>query len=393
MGTSGTAVDFRDSNRTIFIRNTRRVSAGFNAFDIQNASSRVDWTNISISALGTQSRGTFTVTDNADVNFDSCTFTDMNTFGFLANSAVIDSTFRRCNEITAPGSVFTGTLIATPTVAADSYALRWNPSTAQDTNGYLDNMAFTKGTNAHHAIRFSTYKASHDLIGISFSGFNASNAQNDSTLYFDDTGSDVTWTINLIGCSGNISYKKARAGDTVTLVSDPVALAVHVQDSITGTAISGARVWAAVTSTAGGRYYNTSVSSITQTGGTATATVADTSSLVTGNYVWIQGAGVEAYNGTKQITVTGGTTFTFAIDSGTASPAGGTITATFVVINGTTDGSGNISGTFSWSASQPITGRVRDADGTPFYYKTGPFSGTIDSANGLAVTVQMIRDE
>jgi hypothetical protein len=70
-----------------------------------------------------------------------------------------------------------------------------------------------------------------------------------------------------------------------------------------------------------------SVSSLTRSGSTATATTSITNSLVTGDSVTIAGANQTEYNGTFTITVTGGTTFTYAVSGTPATPATGTITA------------------------------------------------------------------
>lgn len=72
-----------------------------------------------------------------------------------------------------------------------------------------------------------------------------------------------------------------------------------------------------------------SVSSITQSGGTATVTTSDAHGFNAGQYVTIAGADQSGYNGAVQIvSVPSTTTFTYAVDSGTVSPATGTITAT-----------------------------------------------------------------
>ena len=42
----GSAVDFRDSNKNIFVQDTRKVSSGFNKIEVRQATSRVDWTGI-----------------------------------------------------------------------------------------------------------------------------------------------------------------------------------------------------------------------------------------------------------------------------------------------------------------------------------------------------------
>lgn len=72
-----------------------------------------------------------------------------------------------------------------------------------------------------------------------------------------------------------------------------------------------------------------SVSSITQTSGTATVTTAAAHGFLAGQYVTIAGANQSGYNGAVQIiSVPSTTTFTYSVDSGTVSPATGTITAT-----------------------------------------------------------------
>ncbi len=75
------------------------------------------------------------------------------------------------------------------------------------------------------------------------------------------------------------------------------------------------------------------VSSITQTAGVATVTTAtphglSTSTFGAAAYVTIAGANQAAYNGVQEVIVTGASTFTFVVDSGTTTPATGTITIT-----------------------------------------------------------------
>src|SRR3989344_3217162 len=87
------AVDFRDSNKTIFIQDTRKVYSSFNKVEIRQASSRVDWTGISFVCLSpstTASKGALEMIDAADMNIESCTFIDMDTFIFL-NTATINN--------------------------------------------------------------------------------------------------------------------------------------------------------------------------------------------------------------------------------------------------------------------------------------------------------------
>lgn len=113
LGSGVVPVDFRDSNRNIVVDACPRAYADFNKIEVRCVTSRVDWTSVGIQALtpnvsGTQTRGVFKVIDDADVNFDSCTFTDMSYFTFLPSSTSINTTWRRCDQVTQSGSVFTG---------------------------------------------------------------------------------------------------------------------------------------------------------------------------------------------------------------------------------------------------------------------------------------------
>lgn len=222
LGDDTTSVDFRDSNRAIVVEDTSRAYLDFNRIEIRHASSRVDWTNVSFLALGTLSPGTFEMHAAADVNLDGCLFQNMYTFIFLSTGDAVNCTWVSCKMITGGGGLFNGSKVLTSDVDTDASAFSWDVAT--DPDGYLDNMIFSKGTNAHHAITFgSSTPTTINLNGIDFQGFNASDGQNDSALYFPDTGSDVAWVVNASGCTGNIKYKKVRAGDTVTINLDQVS--------------------------------------------------------------------------------------------------------------------------------------------------------------------------
>jgi len=67
---------------------------------------------------------------------------------------------------------------------------------------------------------------------------------------------------------------------------------------------------------------------LTQSGGTATATSTEAHGFLRGMHITIAGADQTEYNGSQEIlTVPSTTTFTFTVDSGATSPATGTITA------------------------------------------------------------------
>lgn len=105
-------VNFVDSNKNIYVQDTRKVYAGFNRIEVRNTSSVVTWTSINMLATGSTSRGDFECIDNATVTKDGCTFTDMGTFKYLTNSTVTGSTYRRCQVVTTGGAIFTNNLFA-----------------------------------------------------------------------------------------------------------------------------------------------------------------------------------------------------------------------------------------------------------------------------------------
>lgn len=393
--TGGTLVDFRDSNKSISIALSRKTATSFNAIEIQNTSSRVDWDSCVFTALGTNSRGTVTVTDNCDVNISACSFTGMDTFAFLAATDVLNSTFRGCNAITAAGSNMSGTQVLVPTVAADASALIWNVAT--DTDGKLDNMTFSKGTNAHHAITLGVSSLSTiTLRGITFTGFNATDAQNDSVLLLADKGSNTSWTISAVGCNGTVSYKKVRAGDTVSIVVDPVTVSVNVKNT-SGTNIQNARVILKASDGLGGQFPFEESVTISNSGATATVTHT-THGMATNDKVVISGASYEANNGVYAITVTTASEYTYTMGSSPGDGAvGGTIISTFVALSGLTDASGNISMTRVFSANQNVAGWARKTSTPPSYtppnYKTGPIAGTINSTTGFAANIQLVSDD
>lgn len=395
LGTSTNAVDFRDSNKVIFIDWTPKVTANFNLIECINASSNIEMLGFTFICLDTTtaSKGRFLMTNQCDVDLTGSTFVDMDTFVFdqgVGKTVTIDEcTFRRCNDITAGGASFLGATIVGSTVAADSAALVWDGSV--DPDGYLDNMVIdsTGSPNAIHAIEFDTTSAtSITLRGIDFSGFNASSGQNDSAFNILRTSGTVT--INLVGCSSDVSLSSSykTAGATVVIVEDPVTTKVIAQTS-DGTKVSGARVFLEADS-GGSVPYQASVS-ITQSAGTAT--VSHTAhGFSTNQYVVIRGANEEEYNKVVQITVTGANSYTYSVDSGASSPATGSPVCSAVICYGLTDVNGEVTDSRTFASTQPVKGWIRKTSSAP-YYKTAPLSGSISNTAGATFTGVMILDQ
>lgn len=134
-----------------------------------------------------------------------------------------------------------------------------------------------------------------------------------------------------------------------------------------------------------------SVSTLTQTAGTATCTTGAAHGYASNDWVYMEGANESGYNGIVQITVTSTTQFTYTVASGTASPATGTITATnqkktFVVQDVTMNGQTQVTlGTALARATRayiPSQNRATDMVGTGYIYETDTStSGVPDTAS------------
>ena len=217
LGSTTTAVDFRDSNRAIFIADTPKVNSTFNGIEVNQATSRVDWTNISISSLANTtygslatSKGSFVVNDNADINFESCTFVDMATFGFLSNSTVNATTFRGCGQITQSQAAITNCTISGSTATS---AVLLDPTNA---GSKFNNNDFTS-SGTGHAIEI-TSGTSCDLSNITYSGYSGTPGQVSSTpdgneAVYVNIGSG-SYTLNI---TGGDSPSVRTAGATVTI--------------------------------------------------------------------------------------------------------------------------------------------------------------------------------
>jgi len=400
MGLTGTAVDFRDSNRNIVVLNDIFLPTGFNEFEIRNASSNVEWDGITIQHLGTNypavltlNVGTFAGDNN---RFSRCATTTFNPNG---SSSCTNSQWTSSGQIILNEADISGSQILTPTVAADEGAVYDNRTTSGATSiTELDNCTFSKGTNAHHAIRFGANVA-HDLTltGIDFTGFSSTADANDATLRFDATSGSIN--VNLVGCTvggspattSNVGVDDA-AGITVTLVVDPVTTKVTTIDE-TGSAVASARVLLETSDNGGGSGfpYQAGVSTLTQTGGTATLTASVAHGLATNDYVVIRNAGDELYNKVAQITVTSTTQFTYTVSASASASAGGTPIFSYVALYGTTSTTGVVQSSKTWPASQGLKGWARKSTSSP-YYRQSTLTVT-DASAGSDITALMLLDE
>lgn len=220
LGTTATAVDFRDSNRNINIRNTLKVTANFNGFEVNNASSRVEWDNITISALGTVSRGNFIVNANAVVLKSNCTFVDMETFTYLSNSTITGTVYRRTGVINLGGGTLTNCDIVNNRAASSVKA-----STLANITGCN---FVSDGSN--HAVELSSIGGGTMTWNNQSSNYAGTNGSTGNETIFVNVASG-TLTINV--ATGASTPTIRTAGATVNVVAGQVSFKFTVSPSIT----------------------------------------------------------------------------------------------------------------------------------------------------------------
>jgi len=395
-GGGGTPCEFLDSNALLQIEDTRHSLADFTEMLLEDAASILTLDRVTFLGLGTNNPGRFEmITSAATANLTDCTFQDFGDTVLGTGATFLRVAWINADVVTANGADLSGSSVSGFEGADDTAALLWN--TATDPDGLLDDMTFTQesGVFFTHAIEFtSSAPLTQTINGMVANGYHASDGNDDSTFLFADRGSDVTWTLNIIGGSGNFSYKKARAGDTVIIVLDPVTALVRVTDE-NADDFQSVRVLLEAGDGTGDLPFEDTV---TITRVSSTASVAHTThGMSSGAKVAIRNSAQPEYNGVFAIsnvttnaydyTVTGTPDTPATIANGKAA-----ITATGVVFEGLTDVNGEISASMSYSVDQNVRGKARRSTTSPLY-KTADFTDVIDSVDGLTKGIQMIRDD
>lgn len=380
LGLTGTAVDFRDSNKSITIDNTKKVTAAFNKVEVRHASSRVDWTSISITSLSSVSPGQFEAIADADINKDGCTFTDMSTFIYQAASTILNTVFRGCGKITQGGATFTDCTIdqSTATIAmnvANAVASVTDTSFTSDGTGY--------------GMEGFTTSGSYDLVGITFTGYASSDGSTGNEC-IHVTATTGTVTLNITG--GGTTPTIHTEGAIIDVVVNPVTELINVKAG--GVNVENARVFVETAAIiASGEMFEATIASLTQSGGVAICDTEAVHGLVTNDKVVIRGAQPDGYNKVATVTVTDTDTFTYSVDSGLSSPATGTPIVSFVVIHGLTNSSGNISASRTWGAAQSLKGWARKKNAASPFYKDADIAYSVDISNGNTTNVVLQPDE
>lgn len=218
LGTELTHTEFADSNRNIVVDNTRRVQPTFNRIEVTNASTIIDWENISIVSLGTTSPGDFEMIDNAVLSDVGGGYTDLNTFIYKSNATLRAKTWLRCGQVTQGGAdidlcIFQDS-IATAALVSD------NPNN-------IDLCRFTQDATGH-AIRLTTTCAgnSYTITGNTFENYNATDGSTGNEGIYNNSGGAVT--INVV--DGVVPSVRNGSGATTTIQA-AVPLTIDVFDS------------------------------------------------------------------------------------------------------------------------------------------------------------------
>jgi hypothetical protein len=382
IGNGATTTTFTSSDETLIFKDRNadgegQVASGFYILKISGSGCTATINRLVCKGAGTTDTTRFSVDasdTNADATIDGATFIRASTLVFASSSDVSGTGFTDCQQIDPSTSTFENCTFRN--YVGTTGALLFPSSDAN-----ISDLTFINCDNGVE------YDSSSDSTTPTFDNF-----------IFDDVGGNydvnntsgsavsITTINNVTGYAN--SYN--TGGSTVTFIQSPVTTLITVKDATTFTVIEGARVSLSAADATGDLNYQESVT-ITSSG--TTATVAHTGhGLATDDWVLIEGANEEAYNGSYQITVTGANAYTYTMTETASSPATGTITSTTMMFNELTNSSGQVSDSRTLTTDQNMVGRVRKSSATPFY-KNSPITEVIDSDAGLSLTVLMIPDE
>ena len=189
--TSGTATEcyFEDSNRNIIILDNPHVESTFSQIILDHASTVVNWTNISITALGTNDVGRL-VCNNASTTgtIDGGTYTDIGISTLRAGLSFDGTTWRGTDQITTNGATLTNCTI-TDSIAAVSAVVVASVAEMDD----ITNCSFVDN---------------NILVVLEGGYFDASDS--------GPTDPDATWTSASTGFNGSLSNQTTNNINTGT---------------------------------------------------------------------------------------------------------------------------------------------------------------------------------
>jgi len=227
-GGTATLAYFEDSDVSITLIDTVHSTTDFTKFIIDHASTEVYWTNITITALGTNNPGELTVVNSASVfEVVGGTWTGLGTTDLEAACTVDGLTWRGCGAVTANGATFDSCVFDQST-ATDALVIA-------DLDDITTCHFASDGTG--HAIDLGTISATASMEWDSTtSGYASSDGTTGDETILVDIDSPYVLTINSVAGATKPTIHKTGTG-TVTVLEAQVTIAVTVLDDDTGSAI------------------------------------------------------------------------------------------------------------------------------------------------------------
>lgn len=378
VGASGqsAACNFVDASQ-VFLWRKNIVADTFNGIFLLGASGAKTTFQLTSSVIRGQANQRWNVTTDANSDFKlyGCSVANLHTASLSAGSVLSDTSFSGCGTIEVNGAAVDGCTFS------GAYATQLKVDSTAEMANITSSIFTSAGTG--HAIEL-TAAGTYDFDGLSFTGYAGSNGSTGNEAVFVNVASGSV-TINVSG--GNTpSYR--TAGASVTVVSGSVTVTLTVTDSA-GTAIQDAAVLVAAAA-GGGLPYQATVT-ISNSGTTATVTHTG-HGMATNDKVLVKGASHYQNNGVFSITKLSDNSYSYPLSSAPGSNPTGTIKATFVVLSGVTNASGQLSMSRVFPSNQPVSGWARKSTTQP-YYKTGQVTGTVLSASGANLSALLVLDQ
>jgi hypothetical protein len=383
---TATAAEFLDSNKTISVPQHPHVASTFNEILIDHASSIVTLTNVTIQNNSTTSPVYLTVTsNNPTVDLTNCNFLAFGGFIDRSNTTATGCAWRNNSvAVTHNGGSYVDCVF-------DSFTSTVTVSVTSGTLDDFDNCTFVSD-GGNHAIDLGTISSTTSMgWNCKLTGYAATDGSTGNEAIKVNVAASQTLTINVASGADTPSIYNTGSG-TVSVVSGTVAATLTVTN-VSGTAIASAQVL--VKAAAGGALPVNATVSISNSGTTATVTHT-AHAMATGDKVLIRFASdtgkIAANEGVFAITKIDANSYSYTMGSSPGSSPTGTIYATYVLLSGTTNGSGQITMSRTFASNQPVTGWARKSSSAP-YYKQGAVNGTVDTGAGASLSAILISDE
>lgn len=292
---------------------------------------------------------------------------------FAAGQTVTGDVFDACGQIDPSTATFEGFTIKNYT-GNEGGALLW-PGGTTVRRGTFDN-------NAPNIEVTQTTNQTYDDIT-----FENEDDVTKQATHLNNGGVDIDISKNN---GSNPQFYTATGGGVVTYVGASVTVLVRATD-VLGQGIENVNVLLMASDGTGPFPYQEAVT-ITRAG--TTATVSHTAhGMATGDKIRLRGITDKTEDNTiHTITVIDADSYSYQTTDSGSTTYQGTITATFVALQGLTDVNGEITTSRVYPSAQPVTGWARKSTSSP-YYKQGIITGDVSSTDGFSSTTVMISDE